>query len=139
MGSYLCDNENSDMPFVRLCWSFGFKSIAQEVFWMTLLYEVCLYSLNISFTRTTAYLVCFILGNDVIYTLTKERTSALYVRVKFQYHMDDWYQIYGQFSVSDEGSNYTLSLEDPGNGTLGIIYNRCIILLFYRNITQKIF
>ena len=97
------------------------------MFCMSLLYEVCLYSWIIFFTSTTAYLFYFILGNDIIYILTKGRTSTLYVRVKFENHTDYLYQTYGQFFIFDEGNNYVLSLANPGDGNLGKFFRRCII------------
>lgn len=58
-------------------------------------------------------------GNDVIHTLTKGRISTLYVTIQMADDAEVLYQIYGQFSVSDEDSNYKLYLADPGNGSLG--------------------
>ena len=58
-------------------------------------------------------------GNDVIHTLTKGRISTLYVTIQMADDAEVLYQIYGQFSVSDEDRNYKLYLADPGNGSLG--------------------
>lgn len=68
-------------------------------------------------------------GNDVIHTLTKGRISTLYAKIQTADDAEVLYQIYRQFSVSDEDSNYKLYLADPGNGNLGKFYiAKCIIL-----------
>ncbi|XP_062570751.1 ficolin-2-like, partial [Saccostrea cucullata] len=58
------------------------------------------------------------IGNDVIHQLTKERNSSLYVSITLQ-NDTRLYELYHQFSVSDEADNYRLFLGGPVNGTLG--------------------
>ncbi|XP_061190478.1 ficolin-1-like [Saccostrea echinata] len=57
-------------------------------------------------------------GNDVIHRLTKGRNSSLYVSITLQ-SGKKLYELYHQFSVSDEANKYKLSLGGPVTGTLG--------------------
>ncbi|XP_061190645.1 ficolin-1-like [Saccostrea echinata] len=57
------------------------------------------------------------IGNDAIYQLTKDRPS-LYVSLT-RNNVNTKYEIYNQFSVSDENDNYRLFLAEPATGTLG--------------------
>lgn len=71
----------------------------------------------------------YLSGNYVIHTLTKGRISTLYITIQMADNAEVLYQIYGQFYVSDEDSNYKLYLADPGNGSLGKFFiAECIIL-----------
>ncbi|XP_062606959.1 ficolin-2-like, partial [Saccostrea cucullata] len=56
--------------------------------------------------------------NDVIHQLTRGRNSSPYVSITLQ-NDTRLYQLYHQFSVSDEAGNYRLFLGGPVNGTLG--------------------
>ncbi|XP_061190985.1 microfibril-associated glycoprotein 4-like isoform X2 [Saccostrea echinata] len=58
------------------------------------------------------------IGNDVIHHLTKERNSSLYVSITLQ-NGTTFYELYHQFSVSDEANKYKLFLGGPSTGTLG--------------------
>ncbi|XP_061190490.1 angiopoietin-2-like [Saccostrea echinata] len=58
------------------------------------------------------------IGNDVIHHLTKERNSSLYVSITLQ-NGTTFYELYHQFSVSDEANKYKLFLGGPAIGTLG--------------------
>lgn len=59
-------------------------------------------------------------GNDALHQLTKGRNSSLYISIKLK---DDTvrYELYGQFSVSNETDKYRLFLGGPVTGTLGRI------------------
>ncbi|XP_062611276.1 angiopoietin-4-like [Saccostrea cucullata] len=57
-------------------------------------------------------------GNDVIHQLTKEGTSSLYVNITLQ-NGTTLYEIYDEFSVSNEAGKYQLFLAGPVSGTLG--------------------
>ncbi|XP_061191062.1 microfibril-associated glycoprotein 4-like [Saccostrea echinata] len=58
------------------------------------------------------------IGNDVIHKLTKGRNSSLFVSIALQ-NGTTLYELYQQFSVSDESDNYELFLGGPATGTLG--------------------
>ncbi|XP_061191051.1 fibrinogen-like protein 1 [Saccostrea echinata] len=58
------------------------------------------------------------IGNDVIHQLTRGKNSSLYVSITLQ-NGTTLYELYHQFSVSDESDNYRLSLGEPATGTLG--------------------
>ncbi|XP_061186265.1 fibroleukin-like [Saccostrea echinata] len=57
-------------------------------------------------------------GNDVIHQLTKEKNASLYVSITLQ-NGTTLYEMYDQFSVSDETGKYQLFLAGPASGTLG--------------------
>ncbi|XP_061190784.1 fibroleukin-like [Saccostrea echinata] len=58
------------------------------------------------------------IGNDVIHQLTKGKNSFLYVSITV-HNGTTLYELYDQFSVSDEADKYRLSLAGPATGTLG--------------------
>ncbi|XP_062574946.1 fibroleukin-like isoform X2 [Saccostrea cucullata] len=58
------------------------------------------------------------IGNDVIHQLTKGRNSSLYVFITLK-NGTTLYELYHQFSVSDETDKYRLFLGGPATGTLG--------------------
>ncbi|XP_061170908.1 fibroleukin-like [Saccostrea echinata] len=58
------------------------------------------------------------IGNDVIHQLTKGKTSSLYVSIT-TFYITNWYELYDQFSISNETEKYKLFLEGPAMGTLG--------------------
>ncbi|XP_061191003.1 ficolin-2-like [Saccostrea echinata] len=58
------------------------------------------------------------IGNDVIHKLTKGRNSSLYVSIRLR-DGNTLYELYHQFSISDEADNYTIFLGGPVAGTLG--------------------
>ncbi|XP_061167268.1 angiopoietin-2-like [Saccostrea echinata] len=58
------------------------------------------------------------IGNEVIHHLTKGKNSALYVSVTLV-NGSRLYELYEQFSVSDEAANYQLFLAGNVTGTLG--------------------
>ncbi|XP_061190380.1 fibroleukin-like [Saccostrea echinata] len=51
------------------------------------------------------------------WTITKGKVSSLYVSIKK--HKDRLYELYDQFSVSNEAEKYKLFLAGPATGTLG--------------------
>ncbi|XP_062579575.1 fibroleukin-like [Saccostrea cucullata] len=58
------------------------------------------------------------IGNDVMHHLTKGRNSSLYVSLTLK-HGTTLYEVYHQFSISEEAEKYRLFLGGPANGTLG--------------------
>ncbi|XP_062615844.1 fibroleukin-like [Saccostrea cucullata] len=66
-------------------------------------------------------------GNDVIHQLTKENSSSLYVSITLQ-NGTTLYEMYNQFSVSNEAGKYQLFLAGPATGTLG----KCIHVKFLK-------
>ncbi|XP_061190535.1 fibroleukin-like [Saccostrea echinata] len=58
------------------------------------------------------------IGNDVIHQLTKGSNSSLYVSITLR-NGTTLYELYHQFSISDETDNYKLFLGGPATGTLG--------------------
>ncbi|XP_062610830.1 fibroleukin-like [Saccostrea cucullata] len=58
------------------------------------------------------------IGNDAINQLTKRRNSFLYVSITLV-NGTTLYELYDQFSVSDETQKYQLFLGGPATGTLG--------------------
>ncbi|XP_062614772.1 microfibril-associated glycoprotein 4-like [Saccostrea cucullata] len=58
------------------------------------------------------------IGNDVIHQLTKGNNSSLYVSITLK-NGTTLYELYHEFSVSDESDNYRLYLGGPASGTLG--------------------
>ncbi|XP_061190422.1 ficolin-1-like [Saccostrea echinata] len=79
---------------------------------------------SVNFTRTWAdYKVGFgipedyWIGHAAIHQLTKDRPS-LYLSIKAKNGYKR-YELYNQFSVSDENDNYRLFLAGPVSGTLG--------------------
>ncbi|XP_061190416.1 ryncolin-1-like [Saccostrea echinata] len=58
------------------------------------------------------------IGNDVINQLTKENDSSLYVTITLE-NGETKYELYDQFSVSDEAEKYKLFLAGNATGTLG--------------------
>ncbi|XP_062619548.1 angiopoietin-2-like [Saccostrea cucullata] len=58
------------------------------------------------------------IGNDVIHHLTKGRNSTLYVSITLP-NDTVLYEMYGQFSISDEEDKYRLFLGEWVDGTLG--------------------
>lgn len=61
---------------------------------------------------------CFILGNDAIYQLTKDRNLTLYLSITLM-NNTRLYQIYESFSIADETNQYRLHLGGETHGTLG--------------------
>ncbi|XP_062597803.1 fibroleukin-like [Saccostrea cucullata] len=60
----------------------------------------------------------FWIGNDVIHQLTKGRNSNLYISITLG-NGSKLYELYDQFSVSNEADNYQLFLAGNASGTLG--------------------
>ncbi|XP_061190418.1 ficolin-1-like [Saccostrea echinata] len=58
------------------------------------------------------------IGNDVIHQLTKGNSSSLYVSITLE-NGTTLYELYEQFSVSDEAEKYKLFLAGNATGTLG--------------------
>ncbi|XP_061191066.1 ficolin-2-like [Saccostrea echinata] len=58
------------------------------------------------------------IGNDVIHQLTKGSNSSLYVSITLR-NGQTLYELYHQFSISDETDNYKLFLGGPATGSLG--------------------
>ncbi|XP_061191064.1 ficolin-1-like isoform X2 [Saccostrea echinata] len=65
-------------------------------------------------TPTDSYWI----GNDIIHQLTNGNNSSLYVSITLS-NGTTLYEIYRQFSVSDETDKYKLFLGGPATGTLG--------------------
>ncbi|XP_056003659.1 angiopoietin-2-like [Ostrea edulis] len=57
------------------------------------------------------------IGNDVIHQLTKGRNTSLYVAITLQ-NDTTLYELYEQFSVSDEADKYRLLVNGSATGTL---------------------
>lgn len=64
----------------------------------------------------------FIAGNDAIHQLTKGMYSYLYIGIESRLSESIMFQLYEEFSISGEDKNYTLHIERPKIGTLGM-YN----------------
>ncbi|XP_062574519.1 fibroleukin-like [Saccostrea cucullata] len=60
----------------------------------------------------------FWIGNDVIHQLTKGKISSLYISITLV-NGSKLYELYEQFSVSNEADNYQLFLAGTASGTLG--------------------
>ncbi|XP_062588682.1 fibroleukin-like [Saccostrea cucullata] len=60
----------------------------------------------------------FWIGNEVIHQLTKKKTSSLYISITLV-NGSKLYELYDQFSVSNEADNYQLFLAGNASGTLG--------------------
>ncbi|XP_062578374.1 fibroleukin-like [Saccostrea cucullata] len=58
------------------------------------------------------------IGNDAIHQLTKGKNSSLYISITLV-NGTTLYQLYNQFSISDEADKYQLFLAGPTTGTLG--------------------
>ncbi|XP_062585737.1 fibroleukin-like [Saccostrea cucullata] len=58
------------------------------------------------------------IGNDVIHQLTMGKNSSLYVSITLS-NGSTLYELYDQFSISDEADKYQLFLSGPVTGTLG--------------------
>lgn len=61
-------------------------------------------------------------GNDAIHQLTKGINSYLYIGIESRLSKSIMFKLYDEFSISGEDKNYTLHIERPKFGTLGM-YN----------------
>ncbi|XP_061174803.1 angiopoietin-related protein 7-like [Saccostrea echinata] len=58
------------------------------------------------------------IGNEVIYELTKDRGSSLYVAITLK-NGSTLYEVYETFAISNEAGNYRLFIDGKVSGTLG--------------------